>query len=89
LIHQKSMTTTGVTRDGCFLIKDGKIAKPVKNFRFLDSPAFMLNKLVTLGPTRRASLGYAPSEFDWPRRPMIVPPMMVNDFNFSALADAV
>ena len=94
MVDMKSMMLSGVTRDGCFLVKDGKITKPVKNFRFLESPAFMLNKLVALGATRRAAYGYTPpgvGEFyiDWPRRPIIVPPMMVNDFNFSALADAV
>jgi len=97
LIDLRSGLMTGVTRDGCFLVKDGKIDRPVKNFRILDSPFFFLNKLVALGPTARAPFGYAPpgqdepNQFtlDWPRRPMIVPPMMVRDFNFSSLADAV
>jgi predicted Zn-dependent protease len=85
---------TGVTRDGCFFIKNGKIEKPVKNFRFTDSPWFMLNKIVALGPPVRAPFGYVPPKFldelnEWPRRPIIVPPMMVEDFNFSAIADAV
>ena len=28
---------TGLTRDGCFLIEKGKIARPVGNVRFTDS----------------------------------------------------
>ncbi len=28
---------TGLTRDGCFLIEKGKIARPVGNLRFTDS----------------------------------------------------
>jgi predicted Zn-dependent protease len=89
---------TGVTRDGCFYIKNGKIEKSVKNFRILESPHFVFNKLLAIGPTARVALGYNPraagSVFwdafnEWPGRPMIVPPMMVGDFNFSALADAV
>jgi predicted Zn-dependent protease len=95
---------TGVTSDGCFFVRHGKIDRPVKNFRFLASPFFLLNNLIALGPTRRAAYGYAPwtvterqvasmpwrSEFyNWPRRPMVVPPMMIRDFNFSALVDAV
>jgi predicted Zn-dependent protease len=90
---------TGVTRDGCFYVKNGKIEKAIKNFRILESPHFALNKLQALGPTARTGFGYAPSvvhyddiwyaEAGWPRRPMIVPPMMVSDFNFNSLADAV
>jgi predicted Zn-dependent protease len=85
---------TGTTSDGCFLIKDGKIKMPVKNFRILESPFFMLNKIVALGPSQRAAFGYTPHgsgepPFEWPRLPLIVPPMMIEDFNFSSLIDAV
>jgi len=95
---------TGATRDGCFLIRHGKIDRPVKNFRFQTSPFFFLNNIIAMGPTKRAAYGYAPwtqrerdmsqmwwppDFFDWPRRPMIVPPLMVCDFNFNALVDAV
>jgi predicted Zn-dependent protease len=95
LVDKRTGLTTGVTRDGCFLVKDGKIVKALKNFRILESPFFFLNKLEALGVSERAALGYTPPRLgetgptDWPRRPMIVPPMMVHDFNFSALADAV
>jgi len=40
---------TGLTRDGTFLIENGKISRSVKNFRFNESPLFMLNNLETLG----------------------------------------
>jgi predicted Zn-dependent protease len=105
-LDMKTGIMTGVTRDGCFLVKDGKIDRPVKNFRFLTSPFFLFNNLIALGPPRRAAFGYAPwtktekefvpshlrehrDFFDWPRWPMIVPPLMVRDFNFNALIDAV
>ena len=97
LLDKGSGMLSGVTRDGCFLVRHGKIDRPVKNFRILDSPFFLLNKLEALGPTARAPFGYTPPSdveqydprFTWPRRPMIVPPMMVRDCNFSSLADAV
>jgi predicted Zn-dependent protease len=98
LVDPMTGLTTGVTRDGCFLVKDGKISKSVKNFRFLESPFFFLNKIEALGVPERATYGYTPRDYDsnydsdqndWPRRPIIVPPMMVRDFNFTALADAV
>jgi len=98
LIDLKSGMTTGVTRDGCFFVKNGKIDRPIKNFRFIDSPFFFLNRIEALGHTVRAAFGYTLPNAqdrglggvtDWPRQPIIVPPMMVRDFNFSALVDAV
>ena len=86
---------TGVTRDGCFLIKDGTINRPVKNFRFIDSPMYALNRLVAVGNPERVPFGFMLGDDElsymsrWPRRPMIVPPVMVDDFNFSAMSDAV
>jgi len=95
MLDSPSALLSGVTRDGCFLIKDGKINRPVKNFRFIDSPMFALNRLVAIGKTQRVPFGYMAHDNGqyyyerWPRRPMIVPPIMVTDFNFSALSDAV
>jgi len=99
LIDLQSGVMTGVTANGCFLVKDGKINRPIKDLRFLESPFFMLNRLDALGPTVRAPFGYTPPDgsteygstmyYEWPRRPMIVPSMMVRDFNFTALASAV
>lgn len=95
MVDQRTALMTGVMRDGCFLVKNGQIERGLKNFRFLDSPFFFMNSIEAIGPTARAPFGYTPraageSWFtDWPRRPMIVPPMMVRDFNFNALADAV
>jgi predicted Zn-dependent protease len=34
IVHEKHTIFTGMTRDGTFLIQDGKIAWPVKNLRF-------------------------------------------------------
>jgi predicted Zn-dependent protease len=93
LLDMKTGMLTGVTRDGCFLIKHGKIEKPIKNLRFLDSPFFAFNKLEMIGAAKRVAFGHAPSpgrtwEY-WPQSPRIVPPLMIQDFNFSALSDAV
>jgi predicted Zn-dependent protease len=97
LLDIKTGMLSGVTRGGCFYVKRGKIDRPIKNLRFLDSPFFMLNKILALGKPQRAAFGYTPpSRFErfrrpaaWPRPPMIVPPMMIQDFNFNALADDV
>jgi predicted Zn-dependent protease len=80
---------SGVTQGGCFLIKDGKMTRSVKNLRFADSPFLFLNNLIEIGTPRRVALGYTPGKDEWPLPPVIVPPLMVRDFNFTMLADAV
>lgn len=95
LIDEASGTVDGVTSEGCFLIKDGKIQHAIKNFRILESPFFLFNRLVSLGPTQRTAFGYMHQAYaedlnvktEWPRWPVVVPPMMVRDFNFASLAD--
>jgi len=80
LIDFNSMLMSGNTRDGLWLIERGKISKPIKNFRFVESPMFVLNNLDALG---------APQRVFRPDAPAIVPPLKVRDFSFTALVDAV
>lgn len=88
LIEQKTGMMTGVTRDGCFLIKNGKFEKSLKNFRFTDSPFFFLNNVAAVGAPERAAFGHV-SDVRWPLPPIIAPALTVRDFNFTALSDAV
>jgi len=98
VVHAPSAAMSGTTRDGCFLIKNGKIATPVTNFRFYESPFFAFNKIRALGVPERVAFGFQAFNRDrawgdatdgWPHPPVIVPPMMVEDFNFAAMSDAV
>jgi predicted Zn-dependent protease len=84
-VDQRTILYTGLTRDGTFLIENGKISKPVKNLRFNDSPVFMLNNLEALGVPERVSA----SEGGDPGQAIMVPPIKVRDFNFTSLSDAV
>jgi predicted Zn-dependent protease len=84
-VDQRTILYTGLTRDGTFLIENGKITKPVKNLRFNDSPIFMLNNLETMGVPERVSA----SEGGEPGQAIVVPPIKVRDFNFTSLSDAV
>ena len=43
------MRQTGLTRDGTFLIENGKITRSLKNFRWNESPLLTLNRLDDLG----------------------------------------
>jgi PmbA protein len=66
---------TGMTRDGTFLIENGKIAGGVRNFRFNESVIEMLAKVDMMGIPVRAA---GEESFE-----MVVPPMKVRDFHFS------
>lgn len=83
-----SLLCTGVTRDGLWLIENGKITKAVKNFRFTESPLFMLNQLVQIGPAERVFRPVV-DPYDAQLTPAIVPALKVNDFSFTSTIDAV
>jgi predicted Zn-dependent protease len=66
---------TGMTRDGTFLVENGKVAGGIRNFRFNQSILEMLSKVEMLGPAVRAA---GEESFE-----MVVPPMKIRDFHFS------
>ncbi|UCC68019.1 MAG: TldD/PmbA family protein [Armatimonadota bacterium] len=49
IIHEKQTIFTGMTRDGTFLIEDGKVTKPVKNLRFTQSIVDALSNVEMIG----------------------------------------
>jgi len=49
LIDPMQVSLTGMTRDGTFLVENGRITKPVKNLRFTESVLKTLSKLVHRG----------------------------------------
>lgn len=81
-VDPRTILYTGLTRDGTFLIENGKITKSLKNFRFNDSPLFMLNNLEMLGRPERLAGTEAGGA-------VVVPALKVRDFNFTSLSDAV
>jgi predicted Zn-dependent protease len=80
VVDPKSLLLSGYTRDGTWLIEHGKISKPIKNFRFTESPLFVLNNVEALG---------VPQRVFHPSAPVIVPPIKAREFNFTALSEAV
>ncbi len=46
VLNPKALNVTGMTRDGTFLIENGKIVKPVKNLRFNQSIPDALNNVI-------------------------------------------
>ena len=71
--YEKIMT--GMTRDGLFLIENGKVTSAVRNFRFNQSILEMLRNVEMLGPAVRAT---GEEAFE-----MVVPAMKIRDFHFS------
>jgi predicted Zn-dependent protease len=84
-VDPRTILYTGLTRDGTFLIENGKITKAIKNLRFNESPIFMLNNLEAMGTPMRVSA----SESGSPGLAIVVPPIKVRDFTFTSLSDAV
>jgi predicted Zn-dependent protease len=76
-MNRHTLLLTGTTRDGTFLIENGKITKAIKNFRFTESPFFVFNKLEAWGTPVRAS------------RSVVAPRLKLRDFDFTSLTDAV
>jgi predicted Zn-dependent protease len=66
---------TGMTRDGTFLIENGRVVGGVRNFRFNQGLIEMLSNVEALSESVRASGEEAPE--------MVVPAMKVRDFNFT------
>ena len=76
-LDPRTVLQTGLTRDGAFLIENGRITRPLKNFRWNESPLLMLNRLEDIGRPEPTAAG------------RLMPALRVRDFNFTSLSDAV
>jgi predicted Zn-dependent protease len=52
-VHPLTVVLTGMTRDGTFLIEDGKIVRPLKNLRFTQSYLEAMNQVEAIGRESR------------------------------------
>ena len=76
-LDPRTVLNTGLTRDGAFLIENGTITRPLKNFRWNESPLLMLNRLEDIGRPEPTAAG------------RMMPALRVRNFNFTSLSDAV
>lgn len=81
-VDPQTILLTGLTRDGTFLIENGKITAPVKNFRWNDSPISAFSKIEAMS---RASRARGSEAEDFP----IVCPAVRTQFTFSSLSEAI
>ena len=65
---------TGLTRDGTFFIKNGKIEKPIKNLRYTDSLVNLLSNVLEVGNALRLYEG------------LLVPAIKCKSFKFTSVA---
>jgi len=78
-VKEDQTLVTGMTRDGTFLIENGKIKHGVKNMRFNESCLGMLQRTIAIGkPGSCADVELMPSLF---------PPLVVTDWNFVSTTD--
>jgi predicted Zn-dependent protease len=84
IVHPRQGVITGMTRDGTFRIRDGKIAEPLVNLRFMLSVPELLGEV--LGLTRDATLVSA-TNFYGERYAYgaLVPALATRRFNVSGL----
>ncbi|MBP6822259.1 MAG: TldD/PmbA family protein [Acidobacteria bacterium] len=85
VVDQRTLTFTGLTRDGLWLIEGGKVSRAVRNFRFNQSSLEMLapGTLDAIGAPERVS------ESENNAIPMFLPPLKIKRFNFSSQSEAV
>lgn len=81
-VDPRTILYTGLTRDGTFLIEQGRISRAIRNLRFNESPLFMLNNLEMLGISERIAGTEAGGA-------VVMPALKVRDFNFTSLSEAV
>ncbi len=81
LLQPQTLQVTGLTRDGVFLVENGKVTGPVMNFRWNESPVRVLQNTKMLGRPVRTQGAEAGSSF--------APPLVATDFNFASISDAV
>lgn len=81
-VDPRTILYTGLTRDGTFLIEEGRISRAIRNLRFNESPLFMLNNLEMLGRAERIAGTEAGGA-------VVMPALKVRDFNFTSLSEAV
>lgn len=66
---------TGMTRDGTFVVENGRVKNGIRNFRLNESLIHMLSNVDAMSTPRRSC---GEESFD-----MVVPAMKVRDFNFT------
>jgi len=80
MIEPQELTLTGMTRNGLFVIKDGRVAEPVRNLRFTQTLVGALQNVTGVGNR----LEVAGALFDGE---VICPALRIDNFRFTSTTD--
>ncbi len=78
-VNPSNLTITGMTRDGTFLIENGRVVGALHNFRFHESPLHAFN-CVTAATAPMESVTLE-------RDKMLLPAMKIEEFNLSSVTE--
>lgn len=82
MVEPKSLLLTGLTRDGNFLIENGRIVAPARNMRFNQRLGDLFGQIAAMGPTTRtwrAAGDGAPA----------APAIMIDSFSFTSKSSGI
>lgn len=83
-VDPRTLLLTGLTRDGVYLVEDGRIVGAVNNFRWNESPVGLLDRITEVGAAERT---LCREWNDWFNL-TVAPPVRVRDFNMSTVSQA-
>lgn len=75
-VNPRTLEVTGMTRDGTFLIENGKISSPIKNLRFNQCLPEMLKNVVAVSQVKRCGGS-------------VIPGCKVENFHFSSITESI
>ena len=78
-VHPKLAMVTGMTRDGLFLVEDGRVVSPVRNLRFTQSYLRALERVEAVGRERKLLRGFLGS--------IVVPALRISAFTFTGATE--
>lgn len=78
VVDGKQAIVTGMTRDGTFLIEDGKLTSPLRNMRYNESLIKAFSNVLELGQELRGFKGYFGK--------VAVPALKIKDFHFTGVS---
>lgn len=79
IVHPKKAILTGMTKDGTFLIEDGQIVRPLRNFRFTQSIPEAFSRIEAISSqTRLVAAEYSGITAR-------VPALLIRGFNFTGV----
>jgi predicted Zn-dependent protease len=81
VVHPKQVKVTGMTKDGLFLVEDGRITSPVRNLRFTQSYLQALAAVDGVSRERRAVDG------DGYLGTIVVPTLRIGAFDFTGTTE--